>query len=172
MSRPINGERRWATLLVPEVMWDRPAQVRVCRGTGGQAPGERGPCRASPHLQGQAGTEAPAGGDRGALWPKGRDAEAGNWVPGLPELLWDSQGLHQAMGRGGQSPPHSWPNTAVAVGWQRPLPCLSSPLQLSPYRAVGPKRGEWERPGLLPRGVLLLSPSGPAQDVALLGHLR
>ena len=33
------------------------------------------------------------GGDRGGgLWPKGRDTEAGQWVPGLPMMLWDSQG--------------------------------------------------------------------------------
>lgn len=75
---------------------------------GGQADGERGRCRASLHLQGQAGTEAPMVGRPGNTLAKGRDTEAGHWVPGLPVLQWVSQGPGQGMRRGQAITAHSF----------------------------------------------------------------
>lgn len=85
--------------LVPEVIVGEACPVECAVGTGGQANGEHGHWRASPHLQGQTGMQALVGRLGSTLAKgEGHDTEAGRLVPGLFMLLWNSQRPDHGMG--------------------------------------------------------------------------
>lgn len=84
--------------------------------------------------------KAPAGGGLAELWPKGRDTEAGHWVPGLPVLLGGSQGLGQSTGRAGNR--RHTPDQTPLWPWGGSAPCpASDPLSSCLQRGLWVLRG-------------------------------
>lgn len=148
-------------------MWERPAQAECAVGTGGQANGEHGRRRASPHLQGQTGMQALVG-RLGSTLAKGEGHRG--WEVGARSLYaalgqsetrsWygEKGGNHHHTPLQALMIPYSGRNTGVAMGVV--ASSTSAPLSSCPHVGLCILKGhrrEWKRPGLLPRGAPLLN---------------
>lgn len=161
VSRPINGGDV-AGLPVPEVMWGRPARVRVCRGREARLRGSMGPAGPAHTSRVRQGLRH-LGMERGRTWEHSGQRggtlrlELGARAPCAVRVwarLWEGAAISATL-----MAKHS-----CAVGWQHPLSCLSSPPS-------SPQRGLWvlrEGAGMAwtssPGGLLL----SLQQDVAVL----
>lgn len=168
MCRPINGQ--WYGASTPGARGDPGTGLPrlVCTvGAGGQANRERGSWRASLHLYGQTGMVALVGRLRSIL-AKGEGLQGWGVGARSPHAVLGQSGIRSGYGEVAGNHHHaplqgsSWCHTQEETQvwpWGGSVLYLSSPLQLSPYKASGPihQRRMWKRPGLLPRGTVLLS---------------
>lgn len=126
--------------LVPEVIVGEACPVECAVGTGGQANGEHGHWRASPHLQGQTGMQALVG-RLGSTLAKGEGHRG--WEVGTRSLYaaleqsetrsWygEKAGNHHHTPLQALMIPHSGRNTGVAMGVA--ASSTSAPLSSCPH---------------------------------------